>query len=72
MPMPPIPMDPGMDLESAAEPAGPEATDVPLAGAEDLDPQFAADLAECSYFADATDEDLACIQRAVLGLMGRG
>lgn len=66
--LPPIPMDPG-DLE-AEEPAPAVDTDGEDLAAE-LDPQFAAELSKCSYFSDASDEDLACVQRAVLGLMGR-
>jgi len=62
MPMPP--MDLGGELEGA-----PEDMDVPAPGAEDIDPQFAADISEA--FPDFEDTQIAALQRAVLGLLGR-
>lgn len=63
-PMPPLPME-DMDLEAV----GPEDMDVPAPGAEDIDPQFAADISEA--FPDFEDAQIAALQRAVLGLLGR-
>lgn len=62
-PLPPLPME-DMDLEAA----GPEDMDVPM-GDEDIDPQFAADISEA--FPDFEDNQIAALQRAVLGLLGR-
>ncbi len=65
-PLPPLPMD---DMDFDADTEGPEDMDVPATGSEDLDPQFAADISEA--FPDLEDTQLAAIQRAVLGLLGR-
>ncbi len=62
-PLPPLPMD--EDLEAEA----PMDMDVPGEMPDDLDPQFAADISEA--FPDLDDAQLAALQRAVLGLMGR-
>lgn len=59
--MPPLPMDEPLD--------GPETMDAPAPGAEDLDPQFAADISEA--FPDLEDAQLAALQRAIMGLLGR-
>jgi hypothetical protein len=58
----------GDELEGAPV-EGPEDLDAPLAGLEDLDPQFAADVSEA--LPDLSDEQIAALQRAVLGLLGR-
>lgn len=63
-PLPPLPME-DMDFEAEA----PEDMDVPAPGSEDIDPQFAADIAEA--FPDFEDAQIAALQRAVLGLLGR-
>ena len=67
MAMPPIPMDPGAldtgETESAPEDAGENYT-------EEVDPQFAADCEQA--FPDFSDEQCAALQRAILGLIGRG
>jgi hypothetical protein len=71
MAMPPIPMDQGpLDAEAPGEAESP-AEDSSEDYTSELDPQFAAELSKCSLFADASDEDLACVQRAVMGLLGR-
>jgi hypothetical protein len=56
-----------MDDESL-EGDGPEAMDAP-APADDVDPQFAADVSEA--FPDLDDNQISALQRAVLGLLGR-
>lgn len=66
-PLPPLPMDGGLEGDEALE-GGPEDMDVPALG-EELDPQFAADASEA--FPDMDDAQLAALQRAVLGLLGR-
>lgn len=62
--LPPMPMD-----DSDLEGAGPEDMDAPVQGAEDVDPQFAADVSEA--FPDFDDTQIAALQRAILGLLGR-
>jgi hypothetical protein len=62
-PMPPLPM--GDDLEAPDMAAD---LDTPDMSAE-VDPQFAADVAEA--FPDLEDAQIAALQRAVFGLMGR-
>lgn len=59
--LPPMPMDEPLE--------GPETMDVPAPGAEDVDPQFAADISEA--FPDLEDSQISALQRAVLGLLGR-
>lgn len=60
--LPPMPMD-------DAPLDGPEDMDAPAPGAEDLDPQFAADVSEA--FPDFDDKQIAALQRAIMGLLGR-
>jgi hypothetical protein len=62
--MPPLP-----GLEEPLEGAEVEELDVPAPGAEDLDPMFAADVSEA--FPDLDDTQLAALQRAIMGLLGR-
>jgi hypothetical protein len=65
--MPPIPMDPGAletgETETPSEDAAENYT-------EEVDPQFAADCEQA--FPDFSDEQCAALQRAILGLIGRG
>lgn len=65
--LPPMPMDDApLDGPDAS---GPEDMDSPAPGAEDLDPQFAADVSEA--FPDFDDKQIAALQRAIMGLLGR-
>lgn len=66
--MPPIPMDPGA-LDTGESESAPE--DAAENYSEEADPQFAADISACKPLADWTDEDIACLQRAILGLLGK-
>jgi len=70
MAMPPIPMDPGMDLEGAPDEQGPDESAAADEYESSVDPQFAADCEQA--FPDFTDEQCAALQRAILGLIGRG
>lgn len=63
------PLPPMMSGEADFEAEEPMDMDVPGEMPDDLDPQFAADISEA--FPDLDDSQLAALQRAVLGLLGR-
>ncbi len=70
MAMPPIPMDQGEDLEAGDLGAGPDESAAADEYESSVDPQFAADCEQA--FPDFSDEQCAALQRAILGLIGRG
>lgn len=71
MALPPIDVDEDLEAPEEADPMD-DLGDEPLEpeGSPDVDPMFAADVAEA--FPDLDDAQMAALQRAVLGLIASG
>lgn len=75
MALPPIDLNEDLEADDELEPAGEEDEDADMEdeapdAAADVDPMFAADIAEA--FPDLDDTQIAALQRAVLGLIQGG